>query len=420
MHHRLTRRTAIAASVLAAALGSAGSASAGIWTPATSGTTADITAIDDAPGKLILGTASGQVLKNGAVRSTNPGFSINDVALNPSGTIGLAAGSNGRLLRSADGGDTWAVKSLNNTSYSQTSVCAGSPGLPVPKTYTPTGNLNAVAWASDTVAYVVAVDRGVVLKTTDGGLTFSDASRQADNTCRVDTNGDLLTDVKAIPGSDVVWFVSDGFGARFITTNGLASSAVRQSDSAVNCFDHRPQLALDTDNPNRAFMVDRCSGGLAFGFTQDGGTNWDLSRDYVAGDGSALAGLNDVAIAGGSALAVGNAGAILIAPDSANAYFQRADGVDATNDWLAADKLDPTHAAVGGRGGRLLLTEQATTIPDVVAPAGTISGPVTAVAGVPQTYTANVSDSAGGSGIDGGSFAWTATGSRPRPATRSR
>jgi photosystem II stability/assembly factor-like uncharacterized protein len=404
------RLAALAAAVLSL-LAPVATASAGIWSPTASGTTANITAIDDvAPGTLVYGTASGQLLKNGAVRSTNPGFSINDVALNPSGTIGLAAASNGRLLRSADGGDTWAVTSLANTSYTQTTVCAGSPGGPSPKNYTPAGNLNAVAWASDTVAYVVADDRGVVLKTTDGGASWNDASRQADNTCRVDTNGDLLTDVGTVPGSDLVWFVGDGFGARFISSNGLASSTLRQSDSAVNCFDHRPRLALDPDSANRAFMVDRCSGSLQFGFTEDSGANWSLQRKYLAGETSSLNGLNDVAIAGGSALAVGNAGAILIANNGIDAYFQRADAALATTDWLAVSKRSATHAVVAGSGGALIQTDQATTTPDITAPAGTVSGPLTAVAGVPQTYTANVADNAGGSGIDPASFSWTATG----------
>jgi photosystem II stability/assembly factor-like uncharacterized protein len=410
MHNaRLATLAAVALSLLAPVA----TASAGIWTPASSGTTANITAIDDvAPGTLVYGTAAGDLLKNGAVRATNPGFSINDIALNPSGTVGLAAATNGRLLRSTNGGDTWTVTPLTNTSYAQSGICVDSPGAPLPaRTYTPSGNLNGIAWSSDTVAYVVAGDEGVVLKTTDGGASWVDASRQADGTCRVDTNGDTLTDVAAVPGSDLAWFVDDAFGASSITTNGLTSSAPRRfTNSAVNCFDHRPRVALDATNPNRALMVDTCPGSLAIGATQDGGTNWDLGQSYFAGDGAALTGLNDVAIAGGAALAVGNGGALLVDDNLRDAYFQRADGALATTDWLSASKRDATHAVVGGSGGALITTDQATAIPDIVAPAGTVTGPLTAVAGVPQTYTANVSDNAGGSGVDPASFSWGATG----------
>jgi hypothetical protein len=386
-------------------------ASAGIWTPMTSGTTENITAVDyQAAGQITYTTAGGKIFKNGAQQLSAPGVSFNDVAFNPSNTVGLAAGSNGNLYRF--NGATWTVVSLANSTYSDPSPCGGSGG-PVPHTGTPTGNLNAVAWASDTTAYVVASDQGVVLKTTNGGASFTDVSRQADSTCFVDTNGDLLTDVKTIPGSDVVWFLADGFGTRFISANGLTSSAARQGSTSANCFDHRPQLALDPVSANRSFVTDRCNGTLQIGYSEDNGVNYEISHDYVAGDGSSLTGLNDVAIAGGSALAVGNGGAVLISLDGRAMYFQRAAGADSTNDWFAVDKLDATTAVIGGRNGKLETTTQATTIPDVVAPAGTVSGPTTATAGQPVTYTANVADNAGGSGIDAGSFAWSATGLPP-------
>ena len=65
---------------------------------------------------------------------------------------------------------------------------------------------------------------------------------------------------------------------------------------------------------------------------------------------------------------------------------------------------------VGGRGGKLVVSTQANAIPDVVAPAGTISGPARVTAGQPATFTANVADDAGGSGINPASFTWSATG----------
>jgi hypothetical protein len=414
--HQLIRLAAIAAGTLAVV---PATASAGIWTPVASGTTAGISAIDEVnTTTLIYGTSSGQLLKNGAVKSSNPGFSINDIQMNPSGTIGIAPASNGRLLISSNGGDTWAVKSLANTTFTEPSPCNGTPPVGG-RNAAPSGNLNAVSWASDTVAYVVASDEGVVLKTTDGGTTWTDVSRQADGTCFINTNGDLLTDVQAIPGSDVVWALANDFGTRYISTNGLTSTALQLSDTAVNCFNTRPRLALDFDSPNRAFVADRCTSPLSLGFTQDGGSSFNFSQNFFAGDGTGLE-LNDVAIAGGAAVAVGNAGAILIDSDGSNAYFQRADGANTTNSWLSVDKLDATHAAVGGANGVLLTTAQATTIPDIVAPAGTVTGATTVVAGTPATYTANVADNAGGTGIDPAGFAWSAQGVPPaggNPAT---
>ena len=107
---------------------------------------------------------------------------------------------------------------------------------------------------------------------------------------------------------------------------------------------------------------------------------------------------------------VGDGGAILISPDGLKAYFQPADGTEATTGWRAVDKFDANNAAVGGAGGKLVVSTQANTIPDLIAPAGTITGPIEATAGQPATYTANVSDNAGGSGIDPASFQWSATG----------
>ena len=72
-----------------------------------------------------------------------------------------------------------------------------------------------------------------------------------------------------------MWLLADDSGSALLSSNGLTSVDVGQSaDSAVNCSEHHPQLALDLDNPNRAFAVDRCDGALQFGFTQDGGSSW--------------------------------------------------------------------------------------------------------------------------------------------------
>lgn len=402
--HTLIRLAVIAAGALAAV---PGTASAGIWTPTASGTTENITAVDyQAPDRLVYATANGKIFKNATQQFSAPGISFNDLAMNPSGTAGVAVANGGKLYRF--NGAAWSLIALTNASYTDGTPCNGGGG-PLPKTFTPTGNLTAVAWSSDTTAYVTSADRGVVLKTINGGATWNDASRQNDGNCFVDGSSSTVTDVKTVPGTDVVWFVDDGFGARHVSTNGLASSALRQADSSVNCPGRRPQLALDTDNPNRSFVVDRCDGGLVFGFGEDGGATYELSPEYLAGEGNSMTGLNDVAIAGGSALAVGNGGAILVSNNGRDAYFQRADGGDTTNDWMAADKFDANHAAIGGRGGRLLLSDIATTTPDVIAPQGTISGPVTVTAGVAAAFTANVTD-AGGSGIDPASFVWTATG----------
>ena len=399
------RRACLAALLTTiAALAVAPSAYAGIWTPVASGTTQDITAVDyRGPGDIVYATASGQILRNGLVQATFPA-QFTDLAFNPAGDRGLATAANGKLYRWD--GVSWSLLSLTNKTWDHT--CPGSGG-PYPPT-TPTGNLNAVTWAAANTAYVVGADRGVVLKVEGhGGVAITDVSRKSGGSCRVDPGSDALTDIAAVTDQEI-YMVSTNFGARRITTDAFVSSAIARNNSSVNCAGARSRLGIDLNSPNRSWVTGGCSGSLAFGFSFDSGTEYDLGLDYPNGTGSDLTGMNDVAVAGGSAVGVGNAGAILVSSDGRNAYFQRADGTEAGTDWLAVDKSSAVDAVVSGRGGKLIVSTQANAIPDVVAPAGTISGPARVTAGQPATFTANVADDAGGSGINPASFTWSATG----------
>jgi hypothetical protein len=404
MLKRLIRCGVMASTAL---LALAGPASAGIWTPVTSGTTSDITAVKYvAPGTLVYGTAGGALLKNGVVKNNaNPGLSVNDIAFNPSGTVGVAVLNGGRLMRTTNAGDSWTAISLANSTRSQASPCSGGATV----AGTPTGNLTGVSWGDDRTAYVVGDDKGMVLKSVDGGSTFSDTSRLINGTCRVGRGDLALNDVEAV-SANVVYFVTPYFGARYISTDGIASPATYQDPSGANCSVERTHIGVDHDSPNRIWVVDGCTGNLSWGYSGDTGATFDISIDIPNGDPYALSGFNGVDVAGGSALAVGNSGTILVNPEGPTAYLQKADGADATTGWLAVSKLDAGNAVVGGRGGRLITTTQANAIPDLVAPAATISGPTNATAGQAVTYTANATDNAGGSGIDPASFVWSSPG----------
>ncbi|MBF6621738.1 MAG: hypothetical protein ITG02_16115 [Patulibacter sp.] len=361
MRSRMPWLALVASAILA--LG-ASSASAGIWTPVESGTVQDITAVDyRGPGQLRYATAGGQILANGVLQHSAPGFSFNDLAFNPSGTIGIAVGSNATLRRSVGGG-AWTPILLANT-YDH----GCTPGGPYPATPI-TGELTAVAWADDATAYAVGTMEGVVLKTINGGANWVDESRKFNGTCLAGKDR-TLHDVETVPGTSQVSFVDTSFGGRWLSTNGLATAATHQANSSVNCptaSNGAPRLAIDPANPSRQHAVARCSGSLNFGVSGDGGATFDLSRTYHFGSGSELTGLRGVDTLGGSTLAVGHGGAILVAPDGENAYFQRADGSDAATDWLSVAKADATRAAVGGRNGRLLVTSAADTIPMLPPP----------------------------------------------------
>ena len=293
---------------------------------------------------------------------------------------------------------------------SRNHLCPGSGG-PFAQNYTPTGNLTGVSWKDDTTAYVTGADRGVLLKTANAGATWNDVSRRSDGTCFADPGfNTVLSDVATVKGTESVYVVTDSFGQRRFSADGFAGPAAERNNTSVNCFDVAMKIAVDQDSPNRSFVVGKCAGSLAIGVSTDGGTDYELGLQYANGNGSNITTLYDVAIAGGGAIAVGDGGTILLSPDGLKGYFQPADGTEATTGWRAVDKFDLNNAAIGGVGGKLVVSTQANTIPDLIPPAGTISGPVTATAGQATTYTANLADNSGGSGIDPASIQWSATG----------
>ena len=114
-------------------------------------------------------------------------------------------------------------------------------------------------------------------------------------------------------------------------------------------------------------------------------------------------------------VAGGNAGSIYTSNDGINAYTQRADGEFETRDWRAVALADSSHAAVGGIAGALVITDRANTIPDLVKPTGTITGPAMAEAWEPVVFTVAATDNPGGSGLDTGSFSWPANGQATGP-----
>lgn len=399
-----------------ALLASTASASAGIWTPVSSGTTETITALDHRADKTVFGTANGKIFTvAGGQRASFPGLAVIDLKLNPSGTTGVAVLTGGKVARSTDGGTSWG-SAVQLLTYNSTFDCntSGGPFLGSNLTQDPT----AVGWASDTVAYMTNNLRGSVFKTTSGGGSWSEVSRAASGTCKFDTGGtDPVTDVAPVVGSDSVFFISQSFGATYFTSDALVSSPAERGGS-VNCFDKKPSLAVDTASANRLVAGDRCEGSLSLQYSDDSGSTF--SRTRLTPDTTAVNGVYDVSFVGGTALWVGNGGDIFNSTDGRNAYVQRADGVNAARDWRAVSAYSATNAAVAGAGGALVVSSAASTIPDLIPPAGTISGPATATAGQLTTYTANVTDDTGGSGVDPAGFQWSATGvagSTSNPAT---
>ncbi len=208
-------------------------------------------------------------------------------------------------------------------------------------------------------------------------------------------------------GSDTVYFIGQSFGPTYFTSDGVFSSPGTRG-SSVNCFDQKPRIAVDSLSSNRLVAGDRCTGTLSLQYSEDGANNY--SSPKIAPDGTAVNGEYDVSFVGGTAIWAGNGGDIFTTNDGRTAYAQKADGVNAGRDWRAVSAYSAANAAIGGVGGALVVSSQANTIPDLIAPAGSINQPGKVTAGVPTRFTATVADNAGGSGIDPNSFQWTATG----------
>lgn len=394
--------------LVAAGVGAAApAASAGIWTPVPSGTTETITALSYLPGSTLFGTANGKIFTlAGGLRANFPGLSVIDLAVSPSGGTAVAVLTGGKYTRSTDGGTTWGPATQLFT-YNLTYDC-GIDEPPVggaPMTQDPT----AVAWANDSIGYISSNERGTLFKTVNGGASFVDVSRTpTGKDCRFDTgSSDPVTDIAPVTSSDSVYFISQSFGATYLSSDALTSSPSPRA-SSVNCFDKVPSLAVDSASQTRLVAGDRCSGSLSLQYSDDSGQNF--SRPDISPSGVSVNGEYDVSFTGGTAIWVGNAGDIFTSADGRTAYAQKADGVDTTRDWRTVSAYSASNAAIGGVGGALVVSAQANSIPDVVEPAGSIVAPGPVTAGVAKSFSAILSDNAGGSGVDPASITWTANG----------
>ena len=387
-------------------------ASAGIWTPTESGTADEITAIDYRADAMRYVTNNGKIFKKvggaaGTQEAVFAGRQFFDIEMSPDGSKGLAAADTGKLYRFNAG--TWTLVDLANTTYDHggsSNVCASTPeGSPDPKDAAPTANLLSVAWSSDSVAWAAADAEGQLLKSVDGGATWSEASRRPDRTCKINRK---ITDILPIPGSDQdVYFVDSYFAGLWRTTDQLASSAQRR-DELVNCTGLM-RAAIDPGSPNRVSAVGPCSGSTQWGFTRDAGT----TQNYTDSNGGPL---RDIDGQEGVFIAVGDAGQIEQTFDGKTVFGQPADGALATKDWRAVDFLDARNAVVAGIGGSMVVSDRANEMPDLVAPTVAIAGAATTTVGVATSYTANATDNAGGTGVDPAGFQWTGNGLTPTSA----
>src|SRR4029077_7364857 len=136
------------------------------------------------------------------------------------------------------------------------------------------------------------------------------------------------------------------------TTNDLATKATKRAGDCGNGSIAKRRMAGDPANPSHQWAVGPDASGGAnlsyFKFTSDG---WATSASFtiVNADAHALGTPYDVAFAGGSVVAVGDAGMILTTAEGTGAFYNTpADGSLATEAWHATSLASSTQAAVGG------------------------------------------------------------------------
>jgi hypothetical protein len=355
------------------------------WRPVQTGSTDPITAIEyRSPEQLWFATGAGNIFvrqPGGAftVQGSFPGRQFFDIAFRPSGDIGLAGADSGQLFRFAGG--AWAPVSLANASIDQD--CPDTPQPPYARV-TPTGNLVAVAWSSDTVAWAATATEGQLLKSVDAGATWTDVSRQPDGTCRLSAP---VSDIAPIPGSEGdVYFVTTA-GGLWRTIDGLASPAAFKLGTLDGCANSPiVRLGVDPAGPNRVSTAGDCL--LTWAFSSDAGA----SKHYI----DPISGVpHDIAAGPGVFLWVGDNGVIKQTFDGTLFNKVAPRGSLGNVQWLSADFAGRDRAAVGGAGGVLILSEDAGPGPGISGGSGgarrsrgrirvRIRGRLTVPAGIPR------------------------------------
>lgn len=375
-------------------------AQAGIWTPLASGTTADIAAVEyQAPDRFWFATKAGTIHRrvgdSFVTEASFPGVQFSDIAFKPGSPIGLAAGANGKLYRSTDAGDTWSLVSLVTRS-----ACDGG-------SVTLTDPIYDVEWTDGGRVYLAAGNK-TIMRSVDNGSSWGEINKTG-STCRVDAT---MSELRWVSGTaimdDALYMITRAaFGKLWYTANGLGAAPAGRAE-LVNGTETNTQLAIDPLNPNRMWATNEC-GFTCFGRSVDSGGSKQCICTIRNENSENQAPKFDVATAGGTVIAVGDAGQISQSRDGVEFFYNKADGALATAAWRAVDLFDAENAAVGGRNGALVVTTTASKIPDVVGPTGSISGPDQVTVGQAAAFTAAVADEAGGSGVDPAGFEWTSS-----------
>ncbi len=374
-------RMLVVTAVSALGLGALASpAAAGIWTEVPSGTASTITAIEyQSDTRFWFTTSSGQIWKRKADLSgfqlVHPASAIalNDIEFQAGGQIGLAVGDGGQVLRSTNGGDSWAAV----TGIQVSNVGDGSNNQCI--TTEPLGDVNFVRFAGSARVWIGADRRQLATSqpasAANVGATgqWIDANRKpipvvGDN-CWIDQN-DGFADMFVTSNPDVFYLATGGSGAVLFSTNNLAGDPQVKPAGSANGFTLGGRIAGDRTNPDRLWAVSGAPyGNSTAQYTEDAYQSAEWFRiTNVDAHPFPSNGPSDVAFAGGTVLSAGNAGYVLTSVNGRDFRWNGGDAPLATTDWRAVALASAAQGAVGGVGGKLMLTTQANSTPSTGGP----------------------------------------------------
>ena len=356
-----------------------------IWKEIASGTTHDITGIEyQAADRFWYVTATGEIFK----RQPDGTFSLrlstsvplNDIEFQTGGNIGFAVGNGGQVYRSTDAGDSWSnvnpgsspipVSRDDSTAFAD---CRGSD---------PLGDVNSVRFAGAARVWIFAEGSQLARsQAADLGAagTWEDANRDTkgtmsstDDTCRI-PQADGIDDGFFVPANPDVGYICTAFLAKvYLTTNNLASDASEQPANCGNGSIPDRHMTGDPLNPSRMWVVGPGSGRSYTRYTEDG---WATSFPFNLGSAGTFTKPFDVDYAEGTVLVAGDGGMILNSTNGRKFFFVKAGGTLANTNWRAVSLANASEGAVGGAGGKLVISPAASKT-DVVPPQTTItSGP---------------------------------------------
>jgi hypothetical protein len=222
--HAMAAAGVVVAVAFATAAGEAGAVT---WTPVNSGTTEPITAIDYTRGQLRFATGAGNIFVRRpdgsfALEASFPGRQFFDMAFRPFGDVGLATADSGQLFRYSGG--AWAPVSLAGASFNGT--CSGGmvqPTAPSGNLLAASWGTDAVAWvvSSDEGQILRSVDGGATWA--DASRQADGTCRLRDNVSDVAAILGSPTDAWFLTDQMSPWRTADGL-ATVVTRTQLVEA----------------------------------------------------------------------------------------------------------------------------------------------------------------------------------------------------